>query len=254
LNFLSFLPWLEDGTIVVLHDVRPLIAGYHIFTAPILLLATLVAPKLQPKGGGLNIAAFQVTEETRKHIRNVFYGLLFPWGYIPDPRILDSIGKIVTDNYDSECQALYTRAVEWQLSEGPICFSYAKNSQPGQTLRKKDVVHIHQYLNRFKKIIFYGAGRNCSLCLNIFAQNGLPSPHEIWDVNAKAIGRKNAIPVVIPNFASLTPESKTLVIITLLDDKAAAEVMEQLGARNAPFIRLKDLAGDLKQLMGNGDA
>jgi hypothetical protein len=245
LNLIAILPYLTENAIVVLHDINPWQATNPPFTAPILLLSCIVAPKLQPQCDKA-IAAFQITADTRTHISNVFYAFSFPWGYAPRQLILDSVCGIVDKYYDEKCQELFRQALDWN-SKRHIRFVTKERSF---TMSLTRCSAITAYLKSFRKIVFYGAGSNCDTLLNLFAHNFISTPHEIWDVNALEIKSKRFIPVLLPDFASLTPESKTLVIVTLNRDKDALPVMEELGRRGATFVRIKDLAGDLKKLTG----
>jgi predicted O-methyltransferase YrrM len=124
LSFLSIFPYLTDEAIVVLHDVN--LAFYwinwseHLEEIPAyattLLLNSVVADKLtlnffydgykHP-----NIAAFQINEDTRKYMSDVFRSLFMPWGMLVDERILAATGHIVREKYSPELFELYERSV-----------------------------------------------------------------------------------------------------------------------------------------------
>ena len=82
MDFLAILPYLKDGAIVCLHDVA---MQQYFYDAPdahatgVLFAAvsgekylSFVPKNLNPTDEYPNIAAFRVTEETRKNIADVF--------------------------------------------------------------------------------------------------------------------------------------------------------------------------------------
>lgn len=86
LNFLCVLPYLKNEAIVVIHDINlPLsLSGYKTHSyACRLLFDNVVAKKITPTQqypNCPNIGAFQISEDTRKYVDNLFSTLLYPWG------------------------------------------------------------------------------------------------------------------------------------------------------------------------------
>ena len=120
LSFLSVLPYLKDDAVVVLHDV-------NLFTDPApahsksyatkLLLDIVVADKVTLKDfkdGYIypNIAAFQINEDTRKYISDVFRSLFFPWGMEVSERVLQATEKIFQEKYPAELHTLYLKSIK----------------------------------------------------------------------------------------------------------------------------------------------
>lgn len=88
LEFLVALPYLSDGAIVCMHDIRQQYRGakYSTSFATTLLMSSVVADKListddKRSHGYPNIGAFRVTEQTREHVANVAQALTVPWNY-----------------------------------------------------------------------------------------------------------------------------------------------------------------------------
>ena len=86
LNFLCVLPYLNDGAIVVLHDISLHLQRLGYATASYagrLLFQTVTAEKLLPVekyAPCANIGAFQVNSDTRKYAFDLFSSLYLPWG------------------------------------------------------------------------------------------------------------------------------------------------------------------------------
>ena len=130
LNFLSVLPFLQDGTIVVLHDLslylnttwRSDLSNFpRIELATKFLFSSVAAEKITVSSNDKeyisecilpNIGAFQITPDTRKYIDGVFHLLTVPWGFIPDSDILDSVRNIVKNHYAQTKLSLLDDAVK----------------------------------------------------------------------------------------------------------------------------------------------
>jgi Predicted O-methyltransferase len=124
INLLTLLPYLKETAIIVIHDV----ALYQIRASedkPCDLNSSfachfafnnLVGDKLQINAIESNVNSYhfsnigcvQINSDTSKYIRDLFYGLQFPWGFI----YLDfpNIEKVIFENYDEECCNIYKKA------------------------------------------------------------------------------------------------------------------------------------------------
>ena len=86
LNFLCALPYLNDGAIVVLHDISLHLQKIGYATASYagrLLFSTVTAEKVLPAekyAPCANIGALRINSDTRKYIFNLFSSLYLPWG------------------------------------------------------------------------------------------------------------------------------------------------------------------------------
>ena len=105
LNFLTVLPYLDNGATVVVHDIAMSIAKPHSMACNV-LFATAVGEKQTPAGENAlpNIGAFTVTADTRKYIGNVLQGLSLPWAAKIPPATMAGIGEIISRHYSpDEC-------------------------------------------------------------------------------------------------------------------------------------------------------
>jgi hypothetical protein len=113
LNFLSVLLWLNEGPIVVLHDVILAFFMDGIMQSPRLLFSSVCADKFEFAAYEFidvsNIVAFQVTRDTKKYIRNVFDILLFPWEVHPKDDI-DNVHEIIKRYYSLELLSAFEKS------------------------------------------------------------------------------------------------------------------------------------------------
>lgn len=109
LDFLTILPYLKDGSVVVLHDVGLNLSGRNAnaFATKILLDSVYGHKYYNYKDDIHNIAAFIVDESTRKYIANVFSALSITWAYVPQEEELISYRKCFEKHFDEECVELY---------------------------------------------------------------------------------------------------------------------------------------------------
>lgn len=116
LDFSVMLPYLKNGTIVVLHD---LIFGYRrqkIFgcATPLLLSAVVSEEKFlnyESKKYYPNIGAFRVDEQTRQNIENVFLALMLRWDYIPNKNEIDIYRAFYNKHYPANLVEIFDKAV-----------------------------------------------------------------------------------------------------------------------------------------------
>ena len=110
LDFLLLLPYLSKNAIVVLHDTilhnrsKNRNGKERTGMANRVLLSSVTANKFYRKGRKfLNIGAFQICEDTKKYIKDVFGALLLPW--------CCCINNDVLKKYDSEYRKNYAQPV-----------------------------------------------------------------------------------------------------------------------------------------------
>lgn len=116
LDFLVALPYLSDGAIVCMHDIRQQyrnVKNVRSF-ATTLLMSCVVGEKFistddKRTHGYPNIGAFRVTAQKREHVGNVAQALTVPW----------------SDVLDDEQLALYRRAIEVHGDEVLWFFDHA---------------------------------------------------------------------------------------------------------------------------------
>ena len=124
LDFLVTLPYLQTGSVVLLHDTaRHYDQPYsdNVFRyATSLLFSSVVADKLalinqHQKEGLSNLSAFIVTDDTKKYIANVFLALTVSWSYLPAKNIIDDFLLGLHPFYSPELIDLFVRIINTNL-------------------------------------------------------------------------------------------------------------------------------------------
>lgn len=127
LDFVAMLPYLKDGAVVVLHDVadnhyeRP--AWTNAYCTGVLFSAVTAEKFLNfiPTGCGNtffrypNIAAFQVSEQTRANIDQVFLSLVINWNYVPQPGELQLYRAHYQRHYPKELVDIFVETIRMNL-------------------------------------------------------------------------------------------------------------------------------------------
>jgi predicted O-methyltransferase YrrM len=205
LNFLSILPFLQDGSIVVLHDL-----SLYLFNsrglATKFLFNSVAAEKITVSSNDKeyisqlilpNIGAFQITSDTWKYIDGVFHSLTVPWGFMPDNDIIDSVSNIVRNHYDKTKLVLFDDAVK---------ANYYLNAK-----KMKSADDLPVVLQRCKgKYILFGQ-RNAKNYIKMIQAAGFDLPLEIWD-NKVYGGEICGVSVVKPHYRL---DDETAVIFTV---------------------------------------
>ena len=122
LDFLVILPFLRENSVVCLHDVAvshyvPAMKNAHSCS----VLFSNVTSKnkfinFTSDGKYPNIAAFQVTKETRKHIIDIFLSLILRWYYVPSNDDLSLYVKVFQSTYGRECCKIFDEAVRMNIA------------------------------------------------------------------------------------------------------------------------------------------
>ena len=241
LNFISILPYLSDGAVVMFHDLalytcqdKDFNRFPNISFANKLAYDTIVGKKLKPRDnqyikdnhGIASLGAVQISADTKKYIRNLFDMLFFPWNsyfHYVSP-FVRSLNKLVKKNYSQELFDIFCHAVM-----GGAIFS---SSEYRYANIENNILDIYQRIKTQASLVFYGAGNNCLQLLNFFQRNDLPEPNEIWDISPSG-GMMNGIPLKKPRFADMKTEySDTLFIITINDRKISKLIREQMLSEN----------------------
>jgi len=215
LNFLSVLPFLEDGAIVVLHDLSLYLHRSHfqdLSRFPFVSLATrylftsVVGEKIMVSSTDKeyistwtlpNIGAFQVTPDTRKYIDGVFYSLAVPWAFIPEDYVMNSIRNIVKKYYDKTKLELFDDAIKANY--------YLKAKKLKHTIDLPNV--LQQYEGKY---ILFGQ-KNAENYIEMIKSIGFDLPLEIWD-NKVYGGEICGVPIVKPRKEL---DAKTAIICTV---------------------------------------
>lgn len=123
LDFPVMLPYLKDGAIVVLHDVRhnqyrPKV--WHGYATAVVLSAVTSEEKFlnfEPEAENRpycysNIAAFSISQRTREYIENLFFSLVITWHYVPDEKQLGIYREFYKEHYPKELVDIFNEAVK----------------------------------------------------------------------------------------------------------------------------------------------
>jgi len=169
LNFLCMLPYLKVGATVVVHDQ---VLFYDRMTAFVkrvgnestissrVLVDTVVADKLIPNfvnDGSLcapNIAAFTITEDTLKYVRDLFSALMLPWRLLPGKDQLSDVLCLLNANYPPHYVEYFTETIKRQLN-------YHLEGEDSSCLYWSLVMLELQSNYGMDKVAFYGAGSYC---------------------------------------------------------------------------------------------
>lgn len=130
LDFLVILPFLKENSVVCLHDVAvshyvPVMKSAHSCSV---LFSNVTSEKkfmnFTSDEHYPNIAAFQVTKETRKHIIDIFLSLILRWYYIPSNADISLYVRAFQSTYGRACCKIFDEAVRmnitsfrWELRE-----------------------------------------------------------------------------------------------------------------------------------------
>lgn len=172
LDFLICLPYLKDGCIVVLHDVMESVMQKRpTENATKLLFDTVSATKYYMLDednfsfGLSNIAAFQINEETREHIADVFSALSNHWAYFFNPEDEEKYLKIMGANYNAEYVHYLKRIME--------VHKYYKIEMQLERQYGNDLFILKQKWKN-KKVYLYGAGYFAKCYLSFAEKYNLP--------------------------------------------------------------------------------
>lgn len=147
LDFITLLPYLKDGCIVVLHDISyGLISDYMNGYATSVLFSAVTAEKylnydMQETGRYPNIGAFRITDETRRNVGNLFLSLMITWSYFPDIKQIKGYRKAVREHYPKEMLELFDQAVRMNYE------SWQRNRMLSVRLKKA--------VQQFKKTVVF---------------------------------------------------------------------------------------------------
>jgi predicted O-methyltransferase YrrM len=228
LNFLTVLPYLKNGAIVVLHDIEVHYVN-NSEQASRILWSSLVAPKIMPLKSYLfnesihyviNIGAFQITEDTRKYIGNVFYNLSLPWG-INNLRI-KKFTSYFAWHYENDLVQIWRKNYSLALT---------KHISNNATFNEE---HLRTAMYRLrndscKSLLFCDAGTNMRNILYTLDVLEIEFDFPIWDMHAEKIDNLSGHKVSVPNFSTPAVWGQ-IVVVTILDDKIADEVTNKLKA------------------------
>lgn len=118
LDFLTVLPYLQDGAVVVLHDVNLhlLHKGLENAYATKIVLDYAEGEKIYPEDDSNpcslpNIAAIVINAQTRKHVGKMFAALYLPWVYMPSEQDVQHAVRCMERHYTAEEMLLCKNAI-----------------------------------------------------------------------------------------------------------------------------------------------
>ena len=121
INFLCALPFLKNGALVIVHDTAlfqyrdGFICGCF---APRYLICSVAADKIEPCNENIdvipNIAAFVVSEDTKRYVKNLFCSLMLPWTTEIPNSLLKKYTDFIDNNYDECFSLMFAKAVRFQ--------------------------------------------------------------------------------------------------------------------------------------------
>lgn len=152
LDFLTMLPYLKNGCVLILHDLvynhyeqSSLKQAY----SNILLFSVIKGEKYlnidnNRKMGMPSIGAIIIDDDTRKHIGDIFLSLLVTWRYMPIEEQISLYRDCIEDNYTDDLCGLFDASVE--LNEA-------------STIVRNQIYEFpFNYLPQNCNIVLYGAG------------------------------------------------------------------------------------------------
>ncbi|MEY8338952.1 class I SAM-dependent methyltransferase [Lachnospiraceae bacterium 62-35] len=225
LNFISILPWLNDGAIVIMHDTTVfewrLKETFLQMLAPRLLLSAVCAEKYIPDlpSGNMttsNIAAWQVSADTRKYCQGLFDILYVPWETPILKGTCQSINELVKKHYPSKMSEYYADAVRVNASMISVRqFGVFDCEEAYKTLREDT--------------IFYGAGFQMRKLLTMLDLVNLEFKFDIWDRNADKIQKIEKHTVKTPILEKTEKINQTMIVM-IESKEIFEEVREQFSS------------------------
>lgn len=164
LDFVAALPYLEDGAIVVLHDVSLHLTrtGEYVNNyATRTLFCVVTADKYYMPGIASNIfstvatdkcdaldsniAAFQITDETRENVIDIFSALLLPWQYDPGEALIEQYHKCIRNHYSDSFSAMLGKITQIQasLSQGGSVDNHLRTLLSSKWMKGGDSVFLY---------------------------------------------------------------------------------------------------------------
>lgn len=210
LDFLTCMPYLAEKAVVVLHDIiLDLIGvGYEVATKG--LFCAVKAKKWYMEETGLdfcglsNIAAFEVSGETRDNIEDVFMCLSMKWNYLLPENDWKEYNQIIAKHYNSEI-------VDWMQTIEKVQKLPHKDTTIESHMRR-DGEWLEKIWKRHKNVILYGAGYWGREYLAYARRHHLPvSCFVVSDGEEKISGQIEEIPVYFLSELPMEPNSGLII-------------------------------------------
>ena len=230
LYFISALPYLNNGAITIMHDttVYAWMDNKHVdcfmkMFAPRLLLTSVCAEKLIPNlpSGNMNvsnIAAWQISEDTRKYCDNLFDVLYMPWEMDIADATIKAVEEIVAEKYKEDMLNKYHEAIRLNRE----MFVEAKCRKMGINKSHRDIPN---------NTVFYGAGSRMKELLSLFDEVNFDFEYKIWDKNFDKISTVGGKRVLAPNY-EMRAEPGQLMVVMIEDKNIFNEIKTQFEKLN----------------------
>jgi hypothetical protein len=231
LNFLTILPYLNDGAVVCLHDTTVFCTSVNHGFANRILMMCVCADKLEPQDESgymsangsyiANLVAFRVTRDTRRYIRGVFDSLMLPWELYPAN--ISTVQEYVAKHYHEDLVEIFDKSVAFQKKYrfvsliGGLAISYV----PWKC--------FSDWNDLGDAIVFYGAGRQMRGLLQLSDEYGLHFEFPVWDIKAGEIGSIEGHKVLFPDYSKPVKGTKLCVMIE------SDDVFAQIQSRFEPL-------------------
>ncbi len=271
LDFIAVLPFLSDGAIVVLHDIRIATSGAEkAWVATNVLFSAVVAEEKctahNDAGHTINIGAFKVGADTRKYIENVMCALALPWEFLPYEQCLNEYNNIVMKYYQGQYD-FYKRSMDEGQYFGTLAIQYYDYDKMYSILTADNKDGNCTEIDR--KIVMWGCGYGATAIkrdLAAFAwvpilKNGMPNihpqllekittlKHSIIFVDTSIENRdcaSNEIPhnaVYNPNYLEGIKDEIACVVITPITEAYEFEIrnsLDEMGIPSEKVYHLRD--------------
>lgn len=226
LNFISVLPWLNDGAVIVMHDTTVfewrLKETFLRMLSPRLLLSVVCAEKYIPDlpSGNMmvsNIAAWQINADTRKYCQGLFDILYLPWEASVSKNTCQGIDKLVKKYYPVKMSQYFNEAVKINTS---------------MLLAKEFGILVFEesYKALKENTVFYGAGFQMRKLLLMLELSNIEFSFDIWDKNAEKIKRIEGYMVKTPDLQTTAQKSQDMIVMI-----ESSEVYEEVCKQFKPL-------------------
>lgn len=229
LDFLIIYPYLTKNAVVCLHDIALMqyknTAEQSYCTA--LLLSAVSGKKMinlssfgDEEPYYPNIGAFQLTDETRKNMENLFMALFLRWGYLPSEIEMNKYRECIYRNYNKQLCMLFEKAVKMNVKNLIRSKFKELSSLPSNS-----------------RVVLYGVGcvGKCVLGLIKYLKN--IEFVGCVDKNYKSIGEVDGIEVKSPE--GLDVKSFDYLIVATKKKELVDEIVDYLKKFNMPKERIK---------------
>jgi len=235
-DFLVGLPYLKDGAIVVLHDVGMNISGFRCYEdafsieiATKVLFDVVSGKKYQIENweykpyGIPNIAAFEITNDTRTNVMDVISALSLTWetDWVFSWDYTDKYVKNICKNYNEECKRMLLQLIEFHRRveaknyvEKYMNLGFRDDSSAIKTRFRR----INNWWSKQEKIVIYGNGFLAEKYIE-YAKMYQLRIDAICVTDGKEKGKERGdVPIYYLSELPYKAEECTIIIATIHDD------------------------------------